>query len=145
MATLRGCFHIMKGIGLRDMGWVAQQWLSAYWRGRESCSHSTYKSRCLRSSSVVLKVWKIPRVASLQAAWEDRRSQSLNSNTHGGSRGRHTHTGTMEAGSAVSSLDHFVCESPVRRCWGWVPSTSQLICSGNAATDMSRGVSPRWS
>lgn len=96
----------MKGIsqmGLHGMGWVAQPWFSVSWRGREPSSYSTYKAGCLRSSSLVLKTWRISRESLASrphwktegaGVWRQWRTERVS--IHGGSIDRHTHTFSQE-------------------------------------------------
>lgn len=128
----------MKGIsqmGLHGMGWVAQPWFSVSWRGREPSSYSTYKAGCLRSSSLVLKTWRISRESlasrphwKMEGAgvWRQWRTERVS--IHGGSSDRHTHTFSQE----LRDRQLFLPRPPVGRCrllWGWIPSTSQSLLS----------------
>lgn len=42
------------------MTWVIQQWLSVHWKDSEPRSCAVREARCLSSSSLALKAWKIP-------------------------------------------------------------------------------------
>lgn len=72
------------------VGLGAQQWLSAYWRGREPDSYSVCKAGCLSNTSSVPEAWKLTQELLILSLVEWMKNWDLRTTKDGGSSNRCT-------------------------------------------------------